>query len=129
MKVPTMTTFSWRSLYAWLLAAFFVFGGTLNILASPEILADYQRWGYPSGFNYVTGACEWTTAVLVAMPRTRLIGSLLGAAVMTGAAGTVLLAGEYSHAIPPAIVLALTLLNAALAAAAARRRADPLRRP
>lgn len=111
-----MAHLPWRSIFAWLLAAFFVLGGALNITASPEIVADYARWGYPAGFHYLTGALEWTAALLIAWHRTRLIGSLLGAAIMGAATVTVLLAGEVSHAVPPVIVLVLTLVNARLSA-------------
>lgn len=111
-----MANFPWRSIYAWLLAAFFTLGGALNITASPDIVADYARWGYPDGFYYLTGILEWTTALLIAWPRFRLIGSLLGAAIMGAATMTVLLAGEISHAVPPVIVLVLVLVNARLSA-------------
>ncbi len=106
-----MTTIPWRHLFAGALAAFFLLGGTLNIFAGPEIRADYARWGYPDWFPYVTGLLEWSTAVLLALPRTRLAGSLLGTGVMAAAAATVLLHGEWSHAIPPLAVLALVVLN------------------
>lgn len=118
-----MKTIPWLGLFAWLLAAFFALGGTLNILASPEIVADYRRWGYPDGFNYLTGALEWSTALLVALHRTRLWGSLLGAAVMAAAAVTVLVHGEVPHAVPPLTVLALSLLLAALVLRRRRRAA------
>ena len=34
-----MKSLPWRAIPAWLLAAFFLLGGTLNMFASPEILA------------------------------------------------------------------------------------------
>ncbi len=111
-----MNAITWRNIVAWLLAGFFVLGGTLNVFASPDILADYQRWGYPRGFNYVTGLFEWTAAVLIAVPRTRMLGSLVGAWVMAAAAITVLLHAEYSHAIPPLVVMSISLLASALSA-------------
>lgn len=92
----------------------------MNVLASPEIAADYQRWGYPEGFNYLTGTLEWASAILIAIWRTRVVGSLLGSAIMAAAAVTVILAGEYSHAMAPAIVLVLALLNAWLTVRARR---------
>ncbi|WP_373946898.1 DoxX family protein [Paracoccus marcusii] len=106
-----MTTIPWRHVFAGALAAFFLLGGTLNFFASPEIQADYARWGYPDWFPYVTGLLEWIAAALLAVPRTRLAGSLLGALLMAAAAATVLLHGEWSHAIPPLVVLALVTLN------------------
>lgn len=118
-----MRILPWRHIYAWLLAAFFVLGGSLNTFASPEILADYQRWGYPDWFHYLTGLTEWTAAALIALPATRLAGSVLACAVMAAAAGTVLLNGEYAHAVPPLVVLALAGLNGWLTWRAGRRSA------
>lgn len=106
-----MKTLAWRNIYAGLLAAFFVIGGTLNIFASDAILADYERWGYPDWFHYVTGGLEWLTAVLIASPAARQFGNLLGCGVMASAAATVLLHGETGHAIPPLTVFALVALN------------------
>ncbi|MET3233569.1 hypothetical protein ACTJLC_31525 [Paraburkholderia sp. 22099] len=45
----------WRSILNWALIVFFIFGEAGNIFAPPAILADYQRWGYPSWFHYPTG--------------------------------------------------------------------------
>ena len=110
-----MKSINWKTVLAVLLSAFFVLGGTLNILASPDILADYDRWGYPAWFHYVTGGLELTAAMLMAIPATRIAGSALAAAVMASAAGTVLLHGEYLHALPPVIVFTLACLNGWLA--------------
>lgn len=106
-----MTSLPWRHIYAVLLAAFFVLGGTLNIFASEQIQADYARWGYPGWFPYITGLLEWIAAVLIALPAMRLLGTLLAAAIMASAAGTVLLNGEFGHAAAPLIVLALVAVN------------------
>lgn len=106
-----MKSIPWRHIFAALIAAFFVLGGTMNIFASEQIQADYTRWGYPGWFHYLTGILEWTAAVLIALPATRLIGSLLAAGVMASAAGTVLLNGEFSHAIAPLIVLVIVAIN------------------
>lgn len=123
-----MKKIPWRNVYAWLLAAFFVVGGSLNIFASPEIVEDYRRWGYPDWFHYVTGLLEWSSALLLAMPFTRLAGSALAAMIMTAAAVTVLLHGEYTHAVPPLVILALVCLNAWLTSRA-RHGAGGHRRP
>ena len=106
-----MSMIPWRHIFAGALAAFFLLGGTLNIFASPEIRADYDRWGYPGWFPYLTGLMEWTAAALIAVPRTRLIGSILAACVMGAASATVLLHGEFGHAVPPLVVLVLVAAN------------------
>ncbi|MFV0625489.1 hypothetical protein ACBY01_15955 [Sphingomonas sp. ac-8] len=61
--------------------------------------------GYPSGFNYVTGALELVTVVLLARLRTRRVGCLVGATVMGAATSTLLLHSEHAHAVAPAVVL------------------------
>ena len=106
-----MTALTWRHIFAGALSAFFVLGGTMNIFATPDIRADYLGWGYPAWFPYVTGILQWSAALLIAVPRTRLAGSLLGAAIMGAAAATVLLHREWSHAIAPLVVLALVATN------------------
>lgn len=112
-----------KTIYSRLLAAFFVLGGTLNIFASPEVLDDYSRWGFPDWFHYVTGVLEWTAAVLLFFRTTRLAGGVLAGGVMAAAAITVLLNGEYSHAIAPMVVLALIALNMGLEWRGRRNRA------
>lgn len=103
---------TWRGAISWLLVAFFVFGGFGNILASEEISADYARWGFPDWFHYLTGIFELCTAGLIALSRYRLYGIGLGAMVMASAVGTVILNGEYTHAIPAGIVLIVIALAA-----------------
>ena len=52
-----------------------------------------------------------SAAVLIAIPATRLAGSVFAGTIMAAAAGTVALNGEFSHAIPPLTVLALLGVN------------------
>lgn len=102
---------SWRAALTWLLAAFFLFGAAGNVFASETIVEDYRRWGYPDGFHYVTGLLELITAILLALPATRLMGSGAGCALMAAAAGTVLVHGEFVHALAPLTIFALAALN------------------
>ncbi len=104
-----MRRIAWTRLGAWALALFFVTGAVTNLLGSPEVLAEYARWGYPSWFHYVTGIFELTTAALLARQWTRRSGVVLGLMLMGGAASTVLLNGEQAHAAVPAAV-AIVLL-------------------
>lgn len=109
-----MRGLNWKSALAWLLAAFFVLGGVMNIFVSPETAADYQRWGYPDWFHYVTGALELTAAALLISSQTRFYGAILAALVMIGAATTVLSNGELSHSVAPLVVLAVAAFVAYL---------------
>jgi len=63
--------FSWKSILAYLLAAFFLVGAIGNTFVSEEIAADYARWGYPDGFHFVTAAFELGVAGLLPFKRTR----------------------------------------------------------
>jgi len=58
----------------------------------------------------VTGSLEITTAVLLTQARTRLWGSALGCTVMLAALATVILHGEYGHALPPLIAATLSIV-------------------
>ncbi|RKF17617.1 DoxX family protein [Altericroceibacterium spongiae] len=101
----------WQNLYAWLLSAFFLLGGWLNIFADPELVEEYRHWGYPGWFHYVTGMAEWASAGLIAFSVTRFWGSVLGCAIMAAAAISVSLQAEYTHALMPLIILVLTAFN------------------
>ena len=109
--MPARIKLAPRVLLNGLLVAFFLVGGFGNVFASDRILADYAQWGYPAWFHYLTGAMEVSTAALLIIERTRIAGVFLGSAVMIAAAGTVVLHGEYLHAIAPMVVLTLVLVN------------------
>lgn len=107
MKKPALT-----NILVWILAGFLLVGAIGNAFVSEEIAADYARWGYPSWFHFVTAACELTAAGLIAYRPTRLLGLALGALVMAAAAGTVLLHGEFGHAVAPVVVCSLCVIAA-----------------
>lgn len=117
-----MPEIRWASSPAWLLAAFFLVGAYGNTFVTAEIATDYARWGYPQGFHYLTAILEFTAAAMLVFNPLRLYGSLLGSAVMLAAAGTVLFHGEYAHAMPPFVVLAVCLLVAILTVRSRRSR-------
>ncbi|SFU00815.1 DoxX family protein [Mesorhizobium sp. YR577] len=110
-----MRKLPWATILGWALAAFFLFGSVSNILAPGSILEDYRRWGYPEWFHYVTGLLELTAAALLIPRKTRLLGAGLAAAVMIAAAGTVVLHGEYAHAVAPITVLAVAIITGTIA--------------
>ena len=105
-----MSKTPWLQVLALALAAFFVVGSISNIFAPGPIYEEYLKWGYPRWFHFVTGSLELTTAVLLARASTRLSGAALGCTVMLGALATVILHGEYGHAVPPLVVAILTIV-------------------
>lgn len=104
----------------WALVLFFIAGGIGNLFPPDTVRADYARWGYPGWFHYVTGVMELVVAALIAHPATRLAGSILGCLIMGSAFVTLLLHGEYSHAIAPTVILALLFLSIRFTARAKR---------
>jgi len=102
-----MSHLAWNLILVWALAAFFTFAAVINILAPGPIAGEYQRWGYPDWFHFVTGALEMATAVLLALTATRLSGAALGGTVMLAAVATVIVHREYKRAVPPVTVLIL----------------------
>lgn len=87
--------FGWQLVLSWVLAAFFVFAGLLNIVAPASLLQDYERWGYPGWFHYATGALELLSAALLAWPARRKSGAAVGMSVI--AAAVVTLTRSFVH--------------------------------
>jgi hypothetical protein len=105
-----MRKLPWGSILAGVLAAFFLFGSLGNMVAPASILEEYKRWGYPPWFHFVTGAMEFAVAALLVSRSTRFAGTVLATILMCAAAATVVLHGEYAHAIAPLIVMVFSVL-------------------
>ena len=110
VKVTEMSKISWRQVLPLALAAFFVVGSIINILAPGSVYEEYLKWGYPSWFHFVTGSLELTAAILLFRAPSRLLGSMLGATVMFAALATVIIHGEYGRAVPPLVAATLSLV-------------------
>lgn len=105
-----MSKISWHQVLPLALAAFFVVGSLTNIVAPGSIYEEYLRWGYPRWFHFVTGSLELTAAILLFRAPSRLLGAALGCTVMLAALATVIVHGEYGHAVPPLVVATLSLV-------------------
>lgn len=99
-----LKTTAWRGPLTWLLVAFFVSAGLLNVVGTASLLAEYRRWGYPGWFHYVTGVFELSSALLLARRTTHTAGVVLGAAVMAAACVTLVFQREWLHAAFPLLV-------------------------
>jgi hypothetical protein len=105
-----MPKISWRQALPLVLATFFVVGSLINIVAPGSIYEEYLKWGYPPWFHFFTGTMELTAAILLVRKPTRLTGALLGGSVMFAALATVVIRGEYAHAVPPLVAVTLSLV-------------------
>ncbi|MEM5424450.1 DoxX family protein [Paraburkholderia sp. BR14263] len=94
----------------WLLAAGFFGAGLFNAIGTSASQSDYARWGYPRWWGRLTGALEMLSAVLIALPATRMIGLALGALIIAAAVLTVLRHRDFSHLVPLGVFVVVIAL-------------------
>ena len=87
-------------LLVWVLVAALFGAGVFNAIGTPATRSGFVRWGYPAWWCRVTGALEVASAVLIAVPGSRGVGLVLGAAIIAAAALTVLRHREFAHLVP-----------------------------
>ena len=102
-----------HALSIWLLVAGFLGAGVFNAIGARGAQNDFARWGYPRWWTFVTGGLEIMSAVLIALPASRLVGLALGAVIVAAAVITVLRWRDFSHLAPLSIFVALIALAAA----------------
>jgi hypothetical protein len=68
-----------------------------NAIGTPGTQSDFARWGYPRWWSFFTGGLEITSAVLIALPASRIVGLALGAVIIAAAVMTVLRHRDLSH--------------------------------
>jgi DoxX-like family len=84
----------------WLLIAGLFGAGLFNAIGTPATQSDFARWGYPRWWSRFTGGLEMMSAVLIALPESRIVGLALGAVIIAAAVLTVLRHREFSHLVP-----------------------------
>ncbi len=90
-----------------LMIAGFAFFAITKLTGNPEVVANFERWGYPDGFVYLIGAVEAIGALLLFTPRTAGYGALLLIGTMFGAVATHLMKGEAAFIGMPLIFTAI----------------------
>ena len=94
----------------WLVVAAFFAAGVFNALGTRSNKSNFIRWGYPQWWCHLTGGLEMLTAVLVALPGSRVAGLILGAIVVAAAVLTVLRHRDFVHLVPLVVFAALLAL-------------------
>jgi len=89
-----------------LLALAFAGAASGKLRGQPEMVGLYEAIGVGQWFRYVTGLVELTGAVLILIPKTRVIGAGLLAGTMLGAIATHLFV-LHNAPTAPAVLLAL----------------------
>ncbi len=88
-----------------LLALAFLGAGGSKLAGVEQHVTNFDKWGYPLWFMYVTGLIEVGGAAMLPFKRTRFFGAALLVATMTGAILTHIVAGEIGGPMVPPIVL------------------------
>ncbi len=99
-----------HALSIWLLVAGFFGAGVFNTISKPGTQGDFARWGYPRWWSIFTGGLEIISAVLIALPVSRVVGLALGAVIIAAAILTVLRHRDFSHLVPLSVFVALIAL-------------------
>ena len=87
-----------------LLTVAFMMAGGMKVAGTEEMVANFQRWGFPLFFLYVVGLSEVAGVIGLWVPRISGLAALGLVGLMIGGVGTHLLANE-ANAIGPALVL------------------------
>ena len=103
-----------HALSIWLLVASFFGAGLFNAIGTPATQSDFARWGYPRWWGRFTGGLEMISAVLIALPVSRIVGLALGAVIIAAAVFTVLRHREFTHLVPLSVFVALLALTETL---------------
>ncbi|HEY2532575.1 MAG TPA: DoxX family protein [Xanthobacteraceae bacterium] len=91
-----------HTISVWLLAAGFLVAGLINVAGTLATRDEFVAWGYPAWWCWVIGGLEILTAALIAVPRVRRAGIVLGALIILAAVATLLRHRAYTK-LPPGV--------------------------
>jgi len=89
------------------LAGFLVLLAWKNLSGDPQMVADWQRWGYPDGFRRATAVAQLLGAALLVPTATCFLGGALLTGILLGAIATHLLHDPLPASLSPLVVLLL----------------------
>jgi putative oxidoreductase len=105
---------SMRTVLTWvlsgILALAFLGAALAKLTGQHMMVAEFESFGYPIAFMYLTGIIELIGAGLVLVPRYAYAGAMLLSAVMVGALFSHLTHGQAGMIGPPLVLLVLALV-------------------
>ncbi|MBP0439240.1 DoxX family protein [Tianweitania sediminis] len=101
--------YSWAVWLAWLLGAFFVVDGVLNLVGIKPVKNSFKRWNLPSWFHLFNGLVQLVTGLLVLWYPTRPLGLLLGALICLAIFAILARHRDWGH-FPPSVILLIVIL-------------------
>jgi uncharacterized membrane protein YphA (DoxX/SURF4 family) len=93
-----------------LLGALMVGSGVMKVAGESHQVAAFAAWALPPWFRLLVGTFEIVGGVLLLVPQTSPVGSMILSTIMVGAIWTHVAAGEWSHLVPVAVMLVLFVL-------------------
>ncbi|QND42013.1 hypothetical protein HB770_06245 [Rhizobium leguminosarum bv. viciae] len=96
----------------WFLVVAFAGAGLVNAIGTAGTRSEFARWGYPRWWGIVTGGLEISSAVLIALPASRIVGVGLGAVIIGAAIFTVLRHRDHAHLAPLSVFVTLIAVAA-----------------
>lgn len=106
----------WKTVTFWIMSILvtlaFLGAALPKLMGKPEMVHNFERWGYPGWFLPVTGTVETLGALMLLVPRARFYGAMMLCCTMVGAILTHLRAGEMSWLPPPIVLLTLSAILA-----------------
>lgn len=95
--------------------------GVSKLVGETHQVTSFALWGLPVWFRVLVGTFEIIGGVLLVVPLTRPIGSLILGTVMVGALWTHVVFADWPHLVPVSVLLTLCLFVLYGSRATARR--------
>ena len=92
-----------------LLGVVMIGGGAMKLVGQQGVAAQFIGFGLPVWFRVLVGTFEAVGGLLLMMPATSPVGSLVLSTIMVGAVWTHVANGQWPEIVPGAVLLALFL--------------------
>jgi len=92
-----------------LLGVVMIGGGAMKLVNQPAVAAQFAGFGLPAWFRILVGTFEVVGGLLLIMPSTSPVGSLVLSTIMVGAVWAHAANGQWPEIVPGAVLLLLFL--------------------